>query len=65
MNPIPTQRRRCASQHLRQRNTSEQIGQILLIFEEATVLRKLVIEQFKKINNSVNSYALLYGHGLK
>ena len=46
-----------ASQHLHQRNTSEEIEQVWLIFEEATVLQKLLIGQLNgNLINSVNSY---------
>ena len=44
------QRRSCASQHLRQRNTSDQIEQVSMKFEEATILRKLIKLKTKLIN---------------
>ena len=40
-----TQRRSCASQHLRHIQTSEQIKQVQLIFEGAAVLQKLLVKQ--------------------
>ena len=40
-----TQKRSCASEQFRQKNTSEQIEQAWLIFERAMALRQLLIQQ--------------------
>ena len=49
------QTRSCASQHLRQGTTSEQIEQLLLIFAETMVPREVLIDYFKRtVLNSVS-----------
>ena len=64
-----TQRRSCASEHLRQRNTSEQIDQVQLIFEGATILRivyntctetQLFLRLLLTSNKRYNSFALYF-----
>ena len=47
---LATQRHSCPSQHLWQRNTSEQIERIELIFEGATILRILLITSVQKLS---------------
>ena len=49
----------CASQHLLQRNNSEQIEKVWLIFKRATAQRELLITQLNRISiNFVISYNL-------